>query len=362
MYQFSIVGILVIILSISTMYQIFTLPNYIYAKIPVRTSCSSELSTMIVNDSMRTDFATCKQMYNLSMKDTLQRVCSSSSNLGNPSSFHGAGPSKIIRYVTEQMVGTGGFSSGVVPFQYSTCHNKSLYCVFTNPCPYVTDSNFERLDFISSIGHVSNLYKWFIFNTSPHINEQLSTYTTTSLNMSSEYIVMHIRRGDSCNDRGRKCYNLSSYINAAREFRIKYNINKIFVVTDSDLVIQQIHKYTEFTWYYNQINRSSFGGDESKQITLIENRKNRNNDAILCSMIADLRIASYGSYLIGTSRSFFTTSIATLLFATHKTTIPVISIEGSVLSHMFYYRYLSGRKGKWKASWYDRRAWIESLS
>ena len=354
--------LLVCLLVLTNTYVIFFTPLFYFKKVDnPNDQCIIELRNNIINDNMMLNKPFCARLHNITMDNTLNRVCSKKYDLSNAVSFHGGGPSKILRYISENMVAVGGYSQNVNGFQYTTCASKSLYCEVNNPCKIQTNSSFQQLTLIDALAHVSNMFYWFVHN--PIRQADVNTYKTSKINTSKPFISMHIRRGDSCNDHGRKCYSLDLYISAVRKIKREHAVSDIFLVTDSDTVLHDITKYKGFNWHYNEYNRSSFAGNESFKIEVIENRKDRNNKAIMDTMFADLQVAAHGAYVIGTSRSFFTTAICTLIFSRLKQFPPIISLEGNVLQYILYYRFYTGIAAiKWKASWYDINSWVSSLS
>jgi hypothetical protein len=68
---------------------------------------------------------------------------------------------------------------------------------------------------------------------------------------------MQIRRGDSCFVRVH-CYGLDVYVERAARMASKYGIRRIFLATDSALVLEQTRRYPQFTWVWQSTNRSVF--------------------------------------------------------------------------------------------------------
>jgi hypothetical protein len=130
-------------------------------------------------------------------------------------------------------------------------------------------------------------------------------------------IGMHVRRGDSCErwewepGKGRVCYALSTYMDAARRLRARYGASHIHLATDSPSVIQEAAQYTpEFTFEFLQMNRTGVGGKEGKDQPFIERRTSEMTAGqkadVIGTLMADIAFLSEADMLVGTADATMT--------------------------------------------------------
>mmetsp|Transcript_3254 Transcript_3254/g.6410 ORF Transcript_3254/g.6410 Transcript_3254/m.6410 type:complete len:263 (-) Transcript_3254:242-1030(-) len=65
---------------------------------------------------------------------------------------------------------------------------------------------------------------------------------------------VHFRAGDACLEDeitlGRRCDDFDTYMDKVDEVASKYNISHIYLATDSDEVIETLHKYSNYTFHF----------------------------------------------------------------------------------------------------------------
>jgi len=146
----------------------------------------------------------------------------------------------------------------------------------------------------------------------------------------AKMIGMHIRRGDACHQwadkespesgvaKPRPCFKTHLYMAEARKMKQMYNVTRVAVATDSDLVITELANYShEFEFIYLPFNRTLVGGTDTSTKELhgdfdeganIENRDDLFNSEdtkalVFASASAETRLLSQASYMIGTASS-----------------------------------------------------------
>jgi len=153
---------------------------------------------------------------------------------------------------------------------------------------------------------------------------------------SAPYIAMHVRRGDACydKDRGgkRRCIPFDQYMDAAKNMKDKYGVNRIYLATDGQDVIDSLLPYkNNFTFFYSSINRTRYNSSD-----LIENRNNEgllNNKQEVFDALTDIYFMSNASYFIGTFSSNLGRLAFELMYANKNYIPPFASMDISWCFH-----------------------------
>eukprot|EP00966_Prymnesium_polylepis_P273952 6328645-Prymnesium_polylepis.1 len=191
-----------------------------------------------------------------------------------------------------------------------------------------------------------------------------------------EALGMHVRRGDACEtlatpalrgptdlDAPRRCYALLDYVDAARTMARLYGVRKVLLLTDSPRVVARLRVFDEFEWHWLEIDRARIGGKEHANVGVpparrvyVEHRAaqaDEANEAMVHSLLADLRFIARASHLVGTSRSFVSHAAQLLIWARSGLLPPVVSLEGDPL-----HTILHSRGRYWSDAATEDRGWI----
>ena len=151
-------------------------------------------------------------------------------------------------------------------------------------------------------------------------------------------IGMHIRQGDGCKHGRRKqhgCRTLYQYILEARTLRDMYgeDVNKIFLATDSDEIIQQISSFEpEFTFVYLKDTRRAIYESKTKIESRIQNHE-IDSHKILLETLTDMFLLSECDYFVTHQASALSRLSLSLASTRLGFLPPYISMDGPWCYH-----------------------------
>jgi len=223
------------------------------------------------------------------------------------------------------------FECFLIPFSNCTQFKKSQLSQHT-------DAISARLDLTSKYLLLGNL--WYRAQLLRYafklLDAPLSHITRQQKRMNFEpsvpYIAMHVRRGDACydKDRGGKriCIPFDQYMNAAKIMKDKYGVNRIYLATDGQDVIDSLSPYKDnFTFFYAPINRTRYNSSELIEIRNMEGLLNRKDEVY--DVLTDIYFMSSASYFIGTFSSNTGRLAFELIYANKNYIPPFASMDNS---------------------------------
>ncbi|KAL7545460.1 hypothetical protein ACHAWF_008809 [Thalassiosira exigua] len=141
-------------------------------------------------------------------------------------------------------------------------------------------------------------------------------------------ISLHVRHGDSCTGsepekKSRRCDDLNTYMERVIPVAKRYGAKSIYLSTDNQEVIDNTSDYTEFTWMYQQLEKSSRSVIEWDSIK----RSNVSTFALAQEVLLDIFLLAEGDIFIGK----FTSNVDRIAYALmtfRKTSLsPYLSLD-----------------------------------
>jgi hypothetical protein len=122
-------------------------------------------------------------------------------------------------------------------------------------------------------------------------------------------VSMHVRQADSCDfvvnditggvlhyldaNGKRPCYALDIYMQRLRELKARYNVSRVYLATDSQVMIKRTLVETDFNWIYLNTNREQMG----KQ--WVDFQPDSLNELTTFGFVGDLAILRQGDIFLG---------------------------------------------------------------
>ena len=159
--------------------------------------------------------------------------------------------------------------------------------------------------------------------------EQFEDSVTSKIMSEGMSVSMQVRQGDSCDwvirrwdptisriwdrkkrggRRVRKCFALNVYMEHLYRLHEMYNVQTVYLSTDSQDMIDLAKNDTSFEWIFLDNSRHKFHFNESGAHwarNWIEFRHDVFNEEILFSSVADLNLLKYGDIFLGQFSSLF---------------------------------------------------------
>ena len=207
--------------------------------------------------------------------------------------------------------------------------------ILTRPSKAVVDFLLEHLKTIR-LKAVENATALTIGNGSPSRNTSL----TVTPKGRRPTVSMHVRQGDSCNymlnkavdkmttylENGtigrRPCFSVDVYMEKLYELQKLYGVDKVFLATDSEEMIQRVRKEHGFQWTFLNITRIPFDRSHG----MMDFRRD-SRELITFSAVADLHLLRRGDIFLGGFASHFS-KLAYYAMAGYNMRIPpFISVD-----------------------------------
>lgn len=160
---------------------------------------------------------------------------------------------------------------------------------------------------------------------------------------SNKYIVVHARRGDSCDtfesarrpyspiwgSGSRACYPWQVYREEIHRVSSKYGIRTVAVISEDPTLVEEAVKDKTFNFIWLEYDRAQFRMGKG----WIENWADA-DDTVVDSALEALRLARGGAVLIGHMWSHFTAAALLLMTGHNGVLPPFVSVDGGGLFHV----------------------------
>jgi hypothetical protein len=161
----------------------------------------------------------------------------------------------------------------------------------------------------------------------PSYRAQLDAYVE-GLALPDSCIAMHVRHGDACDTKWRKCAELDEYMRHAEVLRKKYGLSTIYLMTDDPKIAtaDTLAPYRKtFRIVTQPLDRSMFEGKAKK--TWVEKKLDALGSDLLNSVLKDVHAARQCDALIGGFGGQLSKVVVGLITARKGAVPPYVSID-----------------------------------